>query len=170
MPIAWRVGPSNPVPDLAKTLEDKGLTQGAELTGMAADLAALNEEAAVPQGFTLSEVDDGDSLASRWHQPAISAISGAGSEQFPVEDKPGRGGHHSGCGGVGEDECLVITDGHWPEVKASAPPPAGPVPPAARFAAWSSVSCLRRWPWWTLWVRATVQGCVAPVAISPPGG
>ena len=68
-------------------------------------------------------------LSSRWHQPAISAISGAGSEQFPVEDKPGRGGHHSGCGGVGEDECLVITDGHWPEGKASAPPPAGPGPP-----------------------------------------
>ena len=67
MPIAWRVGPSNPVPDLAKTLEDKGLTQGAELTGMAVDLAALNEEAAVPQGFTLSEVDDGDSLAT-WCQ------------------------------------------------------------------------------------------------------
>ena len=61
-------------------------------------------------------------LSSRWHQPAIPAISGAGSEQFPVEDKPGRGGHHSGCSGVGEDECLVITDGHWPEVKASAPP------------------------------------------------
>ena len=68
-------------------------------------------------------------LSSRWHQPAISAISGEGSEQFPVEDKPGRGGHHSGCGGVGEDECLVITDVHWPEVKASAPPPAGPGPP-----------------------------------------
>ena len=68
-------------------------------------------------------------LSSRWHQPAISAMSGAGSEQFPVEDRPGRGGLHSGCSGVGEAECLVITDGHWPEVKASAPPPAGPGPP-----------------------------------------
>ena len=74
MPIAWWVGPSNPVPDLAKTLEDKGLTQGAELTGMAVDLPALNEEAAVPQGFTLSEVDDGDSLAT-WCQ-IMTTVSG----------------------------------------------------------------------------------------------
>ena len=41
---------------------------------MAADLAALNEEAAVPQGFTLSEVDDGDSLAT-WCQ-IMTTVSG----------------------------------------------------------------------------------------------
>ncbi len=35
VPIAWWVGPSNPMPDLAKGLEDRGLFQVAELTGMA---------------------------------------------------------------------------------------------------------------------------------------
>ena len=64
VPIAWWVGPSNPLPDLAKSLESRGLAQGAELTGMAVDLPDLNEKAAVPPGFTLSKVDDSDSLAT----------------------------------------------------------------------------------------------------------
>ncbi len=64
MPIAWWVGPSNPIPDLAKALENKGLAQGAELTGMAVDLNTLDEKAPVPQGFTLSKVNDEDALAT----------------------------------------------------------------------------------------------------------
>ena len=67
MPIAWWVGPSNPMPDLAKGLEDKGLFQVAELTGMAIDLQTLEEKASAPQGFTVGKVKDGDSLAT-WCQ------------------------------------------------------------------------------------------------------
>ncbi len=67
VPIAWWVGPSNPIPDLAKRLEDKGLVRVAELTGMAVHLHALDEKASVPEGFILSKVDDGDALAT-WCQ------------------------------------------------------------------------------------------------------
>ncbi len=67
VPIAWWVGPSNSIPDLAKDLEGKGLVQGALLTGMAVDLHALDEKASAPQGFTLSKVSDADSLAT-WCQ------------------------------------------------------------------------------------------------------
>ena len=45
VPIAWWVGPSNAIPELAKELEDKGLFQVAELTGMAVDLHELDEKA-----------------------------------------------------------------------------------------------------------------------------
>ena len=41
VPVAWWVGPSNPYPDLAKVLENKGFMPGAELTGMAVDLQDL---------------------------------------------------------------------------------------------------------------------------------
>ena len=64
VPIAWWVGPSNSIPDLAKSLENKGLAQAAELTAMAVDLHALDDKASVPQGFTLSKVNDGDALAT----------------------------------------------------------------------------------------------------------
>ena len=67
VPVAWWVGPSNPFPDLAKVLENKGLMPGAELTGMAVDLHDLDEKAAVPEGFTIGKVDDGDALAT-WCQ------------------------------------------------------------------------------------------------------
>jgi len=40
VPIAWWVGPSNPMPGLAKSLEDRGLFQVAELTGMTVALQA----------------------------------------------------------------------------------------------------------------------------------
>ncbi len=74
VPIAWWIGPSNPIPDLAKALENKGLAQGAELTGMAVDLNALDEKAPVPQGLTLSKVNDDDALAT-WCQ-IMTAVSG----------------------------------------------------------------------------------------------
>ena len=62
VPIAWWVGPSNPIPDLANGLEHKGLFRVAELTGMAIDLKDLDEKSAPPQGFTLTKVQDADSL------------------------------------------------------------------------------------------------------------
>ncbi len=73
VPIAWWVGPSNPIPGLAKGLEDRGLFQVAELTGMAVALQALEEKAPVPQGFTVSKVSDADSLAT-WCQ-IMTAVS-----------------------------------------------------------------------------------------------
>ena len=74
VPIAWWVGPSNPIPDLAEGLENKGFALGAELTGMAVDLPALDEKASVPRGFSLSRVNDGDALAT-WCQ-IMTAVSG----------------------------------------------------------------------------------------------
>ena len=76
VPIAWWVGPSNSIPDLAKSLEDKGLARGAELAGMAVDLHTLDEKASVPRGFTLSKVSDRDALAT-WCR-IMTAVS-----QFP---------------------------------------------------------------------------------------
>ena len=67
VPVAWWVGPSNPIPDLAKVLENSGLMSGAELTGMAVDLHDLDEKASVPEGFTISKVDDAESLET-WCQ------------------------------------------------------------------------------------------------------
>ena len=67
VPVAWWVGPSNPIPELAKALEDKGLIPVAELTAMAVDLHDLDEKASLLEGFTMSKVDDGDALAT-WCQ------------------------------------------------------------------------------------------------------
>ena len=67
VPMGWWVGPSNPFPDIGQRLEAKGLFHTATLTGMAVDLQTLDETAATPSRFTISEVKDADTLAT-WCQ------------------------------------------------------------------------------------------------------
>ena len=74
VPIGWWVGPSNPFSDLGNRLESNAFVHGAKLTGMAVDLLALNENSPMPHGFTISRVNNADSL-STWCQ-LMTTVSG----------------------------------------------------------------------------------------------
>ena len=67
VPVAWWVGPSNSSPDLSKALEDEGLFQVAELTGMAVGLHDLDENVSLPESLTITKVEDNDALTT-WCQ------------------------------------------------------------------------------------------------------
>jgi len=67
VPMAWWVGPSDPVPDMGQHLEMKGFFHAATLNGMAVDLQTLVEPASMPQGFTISKVNDSEDLET-WCQ------------------------------------------------------------------------------------------------------
>ena len=62
VPMAWWVGPSDPVPDMAQHLEAKGFFHAATLTGMAVDLQTLGESPSMPHGFTISKVNNANDL------------------------------------------------------------------------------------------------------------
>jgi ribosomal protein S18 acetylase RimI-like enzyme len=67
VPMAWWVGPSDPVPGMGKHLEAKGFVHAATLTGMAMDLWTLDEPASIPQGFTISKINNAHDLET-WCQ------------------------------------------------------------------------------------------------------
>ena len=67
VPMAWWVGPSDPVPDMGKHLEAKDFIRGATLTGMAVDLLTLPANVSVPAGFTISKVSSACDLET-WCQ------------------------------------------------------------------------------------------------------
>ena len=67
VPMAWWVGPSNPVPDMGQHLEAKGLFHAATLTGMAIDLLTLDEPAYTIPGVTITKVENAHDLQS-WCQ------------------------------------------------------------------------------------------------------
>lgn len=57
-PMFWYVGPATRPIDLGERLAAHGLTQTAEVPGMAADLRALPEERVAPPGLTIERVRD----------------------------------------------------------------------------------------------------------------
>lgn len=67
VPMAWGVGPSDPVPDMGQHLEMKGFFHAATLNGMAVDLQKLDEPASMPQGFTIRKVNNSENLET-WCQ------------------------------------------------------------------------------------------------------
>jgi GNAT superfamily N-acetyltransferase len=62
IPMSWLVGPTTEPADLGRHLEAQGRPHGDPLTGMAADLLALNEDGTVPAGFTIETVQSTGTL------------------------------------------------------------------------------------------------------------
>ena len=93
VPMAWWVGPSDPVPDMGQRLEMKGFFHAATLNGMAVDLQALVEPASMPQGFTISKVNDSEDLET-WCQimTEVSEFSRLRANGL-VGDVPGYGNY-----------------------------------------------------------------------------
>ena len=62
LPFMWSVGPFSRPGDLASRLESHGLKRAEELSGMAADLQALDESPPPPPGLTVERVADAEVL------------------------------------------------------------------------------------------------------------
>ena len=61
-PLAWLIGPLTQPADLGRHLAAHGLTEVAQLPGMAMDLRALTEAGAIPATLVIEEVADGAAL------------------------------------------------------------------------------------------------------------
>ncbi len=79
VPGSWHLGPSMRPPDLGERLVAHGFEYGGDDIGMAADLAALPEEVAVPDGFAVERVRSEEGLAA-WVETL-----GSGFGEGPVE-------------------------------------------------------------------------------------
>lgn len=62
VPFAWWLGPSTGPTDLGNRLEALGMTHGATMTGMAADLETVEGAASMPKGLDIQEVTDAADL------------------------------------------------------------------------------------------------------------
>ena len=70
VPCTWWVGSAARPTDLGMRLEAHGLVYGEDVSGMAADLLALNEDSDAPPGLTIEPVGDKETL-EQWVNAAL---------------------------------------------------------------------------------------------------
>ena len=71
--MLWQVGPATNPADLGGYLEAHGFTHEEEVPGMAVDLQSLNESVSMPDGFTIQQIEDAETL-KQWHQVFITGF------------------------------------------------------------------------------------------------
>lgn len=71
LPMMWWAGPATRPADLGEHLEACGLTQGADVPGMAVDLQALKEDLPVPSDLIIERAGDAKTLKEWLHPFAI---------------------------------------------------------------------------------------------------
>ncbi len=71
VPMLWWTGPATRPDELGTSLEAHGFTHEADLPGMAADLATLNESLPAPPGLSVERVGDPETLKQWCHAEII---------------------------------------------------------------------------------------------------
>ncbi len=81
VPLLWWVGPSTQPADLATHLEQHGFVCEDQSPGMAIDLASLSEDLPAPEDFTVTLVNDAQTL-KQWSD---AMVIGFGMPDFTIE-------------------------------------------------------------------------------------
>lgn len=73
VPLLWWTGPTTQPADLGRYLERHGFFSEGQIPGMAVDLENLNEHPLMPNGFTIQQVKDNETLR-QWGQVCVAGF------------------------------------------------------------------------------------------------
>ena len=88
VPVLWWTGPTTRPADLGSHLESHGFARAGQLPGMAAELGRLVEHPSIPDGFTIQQAKDKETL-KQWSQVC--------EKGFGMPDFAGEGFHDFIC-------------------------------------------------------------------------